>query len=72
MTQYLAILERAQDGSWSAYVPDLPGCTSAAASREEVARNIRDAIEVYLDELRAEGSEPPRPSSLAEVVSISK
>ena len=25
---YLATIERAQDGSYSAYVPDLPGCVA--------------------------------------------
>ncbi len=70
MSSYLAILERADDGTWSAYVPDLPGCTSAGATRAEVARNVRDAIDLYLEVLREDGKEPPLPSSMPEIVDV--
>jgi predicted RNase H-like HicB family nuclease len=61
--EYLAILERANDGTWSAYVPDLPGCTSIGPSREEAARNIRDATEGHLEVMRGTGERIPEPSS---------
>lgn len=70
MTDYLAILEQAKDGTWSAYVPDLPGCTSAGDTRDEAARNVRDAVETYLEELRSDGREPPEPASLPEIVHV--
>jgi len=70
MSDYLAVLEKAKDGSWSAYVPDLPGCTSAGKTRDEVAKNVRDAIELYLEEIRSEGKAAPSPSSLPEMVHI--
>jgi hypothetical protein len=54
---FLAILERANDGTWSAYVPDLPGCTSFGPTREEAARNAH----------WGNGSEP---SSIAEKVQV--
>jgi predicted RNase H-like HicB family nuclease len=70
MKRYLAILEHADDDSWSVYVPDLPGCTSFGETREKAARNVRDAVEIYLEELRSDGQEPPEPTSEAEFIQV--
>jgi predicted RNase H-like HicB family nuclease len=70
MTEYVAILEHARDGSWSAYVPDLPGCTSAGLTREEVSLNVRDAIAGHIETLRDMNIPVPAPTSLAEVVQV--
>jgi predicted RNase H-like HicB family nuclease len=70
MKEYLAVLERAGDGTWSAYVPDLPGCTSFGPSREEAARNIREAIEGHLEVMRETGEAIPEPSSRPELVHV--
>ena len=35
---YAVVIERAGDGSYSAYVPDLPGCVSCGDSPDESAR----------------------------------
>ncbi len=54
---YRVVIERldAADGGVSiAVVPDLPGCMSDGASREEAARNVADAIE-----LMDQGGRPP-------------
>jgi len=67
---YLAILERASDGAWSAYVPDLPGCTSFGPTREEAARNVHEAIATHIAALRETGQTVPEPASLAEVVHV--
>ena len=45
-----------------AYAPDLPGCISTGATREEVEANMREAIELHLEGLREEGYEAPAPS----------
>ena len=37
MTKYLIIYEKGKDGH-SAYVPDLPGCTTAGADKKEIGR----------------------------------
>lgn len=42
-------LERAEEGGYVAYVSSLPGCVSQGETGEEALRNIREAIEVYLD-----------------------
>jgi predicted RNase H-like HicB family nuclease len=43
------ILEKAEEGGYVAYAPSLPGCISQGESREEALRNIKEAIELYLE-----------------------
>jgi predicted RNase H-like HicB family nuclease len=61
MNRYLIIIEPTSTG-FSAYSPDLPGCVSTGASREEVQKNMQEAIEFHLDGLREEGQPLPPPS----------
>ena len=55
MRRYLVIYEKGRDG-YSAYVPDLPGCTSAGATKKEVKQNIVEAIILHLDVMKDEGN----------------
>jgi len=68
--QYLVVIEEGESG-FGAYVPDLPGCIAAAASREEVLELIQEAIEFHIEGLRDQGSTIPRPTSTAQVVEVS-
>ena len=43
------VLEPAEEGGYTAYVPSLPGCISEGDSREEAINNIKEAIELYLE-----------------------
>jgi predicted RNase H-like HicB family nuclease len=38
-----------EDGGWVAEVPSLPGCISQGNTREEVIKNVRDAIDTWID-----------------------
>ena len=60
--KYAVVIEKTGTG-YSAYVPDLPGCVSVGSTREEMDRNIREAIDLYLDELREQGAAIPTPST---------
>jgi predicted RNase H-like HicB family nuclease len=51
--RYTVILQKEEDGGYVATVPILPGCVSQGDSREEALRNIEEAIEVYLEDVRA-------------------
>ena len=64
MSRYLIVIERTETG-YSAYSPDLPGCISTGQTREEVERNMREAVEFHLDGLREEGYPIPPPRSEA-------
>lgn len=43
------VLEPSNDGGYTVYVPTLPGCLSEGDSKEAAIRNIREAIELYLE-----------------------
>ena len=47
-------------GYYNAVVPALPGCVSYGANKEEALSNIREAIEVYVEDMEAEGEEVPQ------------
>lgn len=65
--KYLAVIEPTDTG-FSAYSPDLPGCVSTGANREEVERNTQDAVDFHLEGMRKEGYPVPGPgTSLAYV-----
>jgi len=42
-------LEPSEDGGYTAIVPSLPGCISEGDTKEEAIKNIREAIELYLE-----------------------
>jgi predicted RNase H-like HicB family nuclease len=67
--KYLVIYEQSKDG-YSAYVPDLLGCTSAGATREEVEENIIEAIKLHLEVLEESGSFIPDSVSYSQMLVI--
>ena len=67
--QYLVVIEEGESG-FGAYVPDLPGCIAAAASREEVLTLIEEAIEFHIEGLKEHGDPVPRPTSTAQLVEV--
>ena len=69
MRRYLIIYERSADG-YSAYIPDLPGCTSAGATRQEVEENIVEAINVHIEVMRKSGLDIPEAISESEMLVI--
>jgi predicted RNase H-like HicB family nuclease len=54
---YSVTLEHGSDGSYLAWVHELPGCFARGASREEVKEQLPTAIRAFLDWLRAAGEE---------------
>jgi len=67
--RYAIVIEQAGP-NYSAYVPDLPGCVATGATPEEVAREIREAIEFHIEGLREDGLPIPKPSSAVRYVDI--
>ena len=53
------LIEKGEDGYFVASVPSLRGCWSQGKTREEALKNIREAIELYLepDEIETVGKE---------------
>ena len=69
MKKYLIIVEKTETG-YSAFSPDIPGCGSTGETKEEVERNIQEAIEFHLDGVRQEGYEIPEPSTYSSYVDV--
>jgi predicted RNase H-like HicB family nuclease len=65
---YLVIIEKSADGSFSAYVPDLPGCVTCGDSVEEVKQLIGEAVLLHLDSLRRHSEVVPRPAATIHIV----
>jgi predicted RNase H-like HicB family nuclease len=60
---YVYVIERAEDGSYWAYLPDLPGCATSADSPEQVEKQLPEAVELYLSYYRERGLPPPPPQA---------
>ena len=69
MKKYLIIVEKTETG-YSAFSPDVPGCGSTGKTKDEVERNIQEAIEFHLEGLRQEGYEMPEPTTYSSYIDI--
>ncbi|MEE8401926.1 MAG: type II toxin-antitoxin system HicB family antitoxin [Candidatus Hydrothermarchaeaceae archaeon] len=47
--KFKVVLEPAEEGGYTVYVPSLPGCISEGDTKKEALDNIREAIELYLE-----------------------
>ena len=65
--KYAVVFEKSPD-NYAAYVPDLPGCIATGATRDEVERNIREAISFHLDGLREDGLAVPQPEAWTDLI----
>ena len=66
MKKYAIIIEKAPDGGYGAYAPDLPGCVGMGANKEEAIQNVTEAILFHLEGLAEEGLPIPESTSEAE------
>lgn len=71
LMRYTVILEREADGGYVAAVPVLPGCVSQGDRREEALGNIREAIELYVEDCRLAGDPVPVEDSVEYVELVS-
>jgi len=57
---FSVIYEADPNGGYVAYVPSLSGCHSQGDNLEEAEKNIQEAIELYVESLRAHKYSIPR------------
>ncbi len=65
-----AIIFRGEDDYWVAECPSLPGCVSQGATRPEAIANIREAIEGWIETMRAHGQPIPDEDFETQVVCV--
>ncbi len=68
--EYTVIFERADDGGWGAYVPDLPGLGVVGETLEEAETLIREGIVLHIAGLVEDGMPVPEAVSRAAVVRV--
>ena len=69
MYRFLIVIEKANE-NYSAYSPDLPGCIATGETREEVERNMHEAIEMHIRGLQEDNLPVPESHSFAEYVVV--
>ena len=67
--KYLVIFEKAGNNH-SAYSPDTPGYIATGTTRDEVGKNIREAIIFHIEGLVEDGLTLPEPASFTEYIEV--
>jgi predicted RNase H-like HicB family nuclease len=65
--RFKVVIHKAEEGGYWAEVPAVPGCFSQGESREDVMRNIREALEGCLDALASMGKSVTEDVEVSEV-----
>ena len=53
--KYTIIIEKGRESGYVAYATALKGCVSQGKTKEEALKNIREAMEVYVEALLEDG-----------------
>ena len=67
---YRVIIEPDEGDTFHAYVPALPGCHTWGETFAQTRRNVRDAIDVYVRSLKADGETIPEDTGVEIVETI--
>jgi predicted RNase H-like HicB family nuclease len=66
--EYVVVIEQGSDGSYSAYVPDLPGCVACGDTPAEVRQLIAEAVQLHIESLREHHEPVPPPKTTVDRV----
>ena len=69
MKKYLIVIEETGTG-YSAYSPDLDGCSATGKTREEVECEMREAIAFHLEGMAQNGEPMPEPHTYSKYVEV--
>jgi predicted RNase H-like HicB family nuclease len=65
---YAVIIERAEDGGYGAWSPDLPGCVALGDTEAETLAEMKEAIQFHLEGMLEDGLPIPHPTTVAATV----
>ena len=57
--KYTVIIEQGRESGYVVYVPALKGCVSQGETKEDALKNIREAMEAYVEALLEDGLPVP-------------
>lgn len=63
---YKLLLRKEPEGGYTAFVPSLPGCITYGDNVDEAIMMAKEAIELYIEELKDHGETIPDDSNLLE------
>ncbi len=66
--EFTVVIEKDEEGYNKGDVIELPGCHSQAKSLDELIKRIREAIELYLEEIEGK---PPESSEFVAIQKVS-
>jgi predicted RNase H-like HicB family nuclease len=69
MHRFLVVIEETDTG-YSAYSPDLPGCIATGKTREEVEKNMHEAIGLHVEGLLEDQHAIPKCRTFAEYIAV--
>jgi len=69
MYRFLIVIEKTEN-NYSAYSPDLPGCVATGKTREEVERNMHEAVEMHVQGLIEDKLPIPENTTYAEYIAV--
>ncbi len=69
MKKYLIVIEKTGTG-YSAYSPDLDGCVATGKTREEIEREMQEAIRFHLEGMAQNGQSIPEPHTYSTYVEV--
>lgn len=69
MYRFLIVIEKTEN-NYSAYSPDLPGCVATGKTREDVERNMHEAVEMHIQELLEDKLPIPESAAYAECIAV--
>ena len=60
------LLKKEPEGGFTVFVPSLPGCITYGDTVDESIANAKEAIELYIESLKAHGEEIPTEENMLE------
>lgn len=67
---YKVVFEPAEEGGYTAYVPSLPGCVSEGDTYKEAQKNIKEAIEGWIEVSREFGDVIPQSDVIIDTIEV--
>ncbi len=68
--EFTAIIDTAPEGGYWAVCPEIPGANGQGASKEEAKENLREAIELILEDRLEDGLRGLASGAVSETISI--
>ena len=65
MSTYAIIIERADDGGYGAWGPDVPGCVALGDTEAEALSEMKEAIRLHLQVMRERDEPLPESSTVS-------